>query len=60
MMSQGRFTQTLRLTSLYKLASSQTQYNTQWSMVLRSGGLNHSKFLCPRVFYHLPIDRQNA
>jgi hypothetical protein len=53
-------TQTLRLTSSYKLSSSQIQYKTQWSRVLRSGGLNHSKLSCPRVFFHLPIDRQNA
>jgi hypothetical protein len=28
------------------------------SRVLRSSGLNHSKPLCPRVFIHLPTDRQ--
>jgi hypothetical protein len=37
-------TRTLRLTSSYKLSSSQIQYNTQqWSRVLRSSGPNHSK-----------------
>jgi hypothetical protein len=45
-----RSTRTLRLTSSYKLSSSQSQYNTQWSRVLRSGGLNHSKLLCVLVF----------
>jgi hypothetical protein len=29
----------------HRLSSSQTQYNTQWSRVLRFGGLNHSKTL---------------
>jgi hypothetical protein len=28
--------------------------------VLRSGGLNHYNPSCPRVFIHLPIDRQTA
>jgi hypothetical protein len=28
--------------------------------VLRSGGLNHYNLSCPRVFIHLPIDRQTA
>jgi hypothetical protein len=51
---------TLRLTSSYKLSSSQTQYNIQWSRVLRSGVLNHSKFSCSLVFIDLLIDRQNA
>jgi hypothetical protein len=31
------------------------QYHTQWSRVLCSGGPNHSKSLCSRVFLHLPI-----
>jgi hypothetical protein len=44
----------------HKLSSSQTQYNRQWSRVLRSSSPNHSKLSCPRVFFHLPIDRQNA
>jgi hypothetical protein len=30
--------------------NSDTQYNTQWSMVLCSSGLNHSKLLCALVF----------
>jgi hypothetical protein len=40
--------------------SSQTQYITQWSRVLRSGGLNHSKPLCVLVFFPIPSSRQNA
>jgi hypothetical protein len=40
--------------------SSQTQYITQWSRVLRSGGPNHSKSLCVLVFFPLPPNRQNA
>jgi hypothetical protein len=40
--------------------SSQAQYITHWSMVLRSGGLNHSKALCVLVFIHRLVDRQNA
>jgi hypothetical protein len=40
--------------------SSQAQYITQWSMVLRSGGPNHSKPLCVLVFVHWLADRQNA
>jgi hypothetical protein len=55
---QGRFTQTLKLTSSYKLSSSHTLYNTQWSRVLRSGGLNHSKPLCVLVFTSNPPSRQ--
>jgi hypothetical protein len=38
----------------------QTQYNTQWSRVLRSGGLNHSKHLCVPLFILNPSSRQNA
>jgi hypothetical protein len=41
-------------------ASSQTQYITQWSRVLRSGGPNLSKPLCVLVFIHRLVDRQNA
>jgi hypothetical protein len=37
-----------------------SQYYTQWSMVLRSGGLNHSKPLCVLVFIPNPPNRQNA
>jgi hypothetical protein len=40
--------------------SSQAQYSTQWSRVLRSGGLNHSKPLCVLVFIVHLADRQNA
>jgi hypothetical protein len=40
--------------------SSQAQYITQWSRVLRSGGPNHSKPLCVLVFVHRLVDRQNA
>jgi hypothetical protein len=42
------------------LTSSQAQYITQWSRVLRSGGPNHSKTLCVLVFVHRLADRQNA
>jgi hypothetical protein len=40
--------------------SSQAQYITQWSRVLRSGGPNHSKSLCVLVFFPTPSNRQNA
>ena len=40
--------------------SSQAQYITQWSRVLRSGGPNHSKSLCVLVFFPFPPNRQNA
>jgi hypothetical protein len=40
--------------------SSQAQYITQWSRVLLSGGLNHSKPLCVLVFFPIPSSRQNA
>jgi hypothetical protein len=40
------------------LKFTQTQYNTQWSRVLRSGGLNHSKPLCVLVFIPNPPSRQ--
>jgi hypothetical protein len=40
--------------------SSQAQYITQWSRVLRSGGPNHSKPLCVLVFFPIPSSRQNA
>jgi hypothetical protein len=40
--------------------SSQAQYSTQWSRVLRSGGLNHSKPLCVLVFIIHLASRQNA
>jgi hypothetical protein len=38
--------------------SSQAQYITQWSRVLRSGGPNHSKPLCVLVFILRLADRQ--
>jgi hypothetical protein len=40
--------------------SSQAQYITQWSRVLRSGGPNHSKSLCVLVFFPFPPNTQNA
>jgi hypothetical protein len=40
--------------------SSQAQYITQWSRVLRSGGPNHSKSLCVLVFFLFPPNRQNT
>jgi hypothetical protein len=40
--------------------SSQAQYITQWSRVLRSGGPSHSKLLCVLVFVHRLAGRQNA
>jgi hypothetical protein len=40
--------------------SSQAQYNTQWSRVLRSGGPNHSKPLSVLVFIFHLASRQNA
>jgi hypothetical protein len=49
-----------KLTDTLKLSNSQIQYNTQWSGVLRSGGLNHSKSLCVLVFVDHLVDRQNA
>jgi hypothetical protein len=44
-------------THLHALKS---QYNTQWSRVLRYSGLNHSKPLCVLVFIDHLVDRQNA
>jgi hypothetical protein len=38
----------------------QAQYYTQWSRVLHSGGLNHSKPLCVLVFIPNPSSSQNA
>jgi hypothetical protein len=40
----------LKLSNSQDRTSSQAQYNTQWSRVLRSGGPNHSKPLCVLVF----------
>jgi hypothetical protein len=50
----------LRLSGSQVHTSSQAQYITQWSRVLRSGGPNHSKPLCVLVFVHRLVDRQNA
>jgi hypothetical protein len=36
------------------------QYNTQWSRVLRSGGLNHSKLLRVLMFIPKSHNKQNA
>jgi hypothetical protein len=36
------------------------QHTHSGGRVLRSGGLNHSKPSCPRVFFHLPTDKQTA
>jgi hypothetical protein len=38
--------------------SSQAQYSTQWSRVLRSGGPNHSKPLCVPLSFPIPSSRQ--
>jgi hypothetical protein len=40
--------------------SSQAQYSTQWSRVLRPSGPNHSKPLCVLVFIVHLASRQNA
>jgi hypothetical protein len=50
----------LRLSDSQVHTSSQAQYNTQWSRVLRSGSLNHSKPLCVLVFFPIPSSRKNA
>jgi hypothetical protein len=49
-----------RLSDLQVHTSSQAQYYTQWSRVLCSGGLNHSKTLRVLVFIPNPPSRQNA
>jgi hypothetical protein len=49
-----------RLSDSQALKFTQTQYNTQWSRVLRSGDLNHSKSSCSLVFIDHLADRQNA
>jgi hypothetical protein len=41
-------------TQALKLTDSHTQYNSQWSRVLRSSGLNHFKSWCFLVFLRLP------
>jgi hypothetical protein len=51
---------TLRLSDSQVHTSSQAHYNTQWSRVLHSGGLNHSKPLCVLVFIVHLASRQNA
>jgi hypothetical protein len=51
-------THSLRLSDLQVHTSS--QYYTQWSRVLPSGGLNHSKSLCVLVFIDHLADKQNA
>jgi hypothetical protein len=51
---------TLRLSDSQVHTSSQAQYITQWSRVLRSGGPNHSKSLCVLEFFPFPPNRQNA
>jgi hypothetical protein len=51
---------TLRLSDSQVHTSSQAQYITQWSSVLRSGGPNHYKSLCVLVFFPFPPNRQNA
>jgi hypothetical protein len=40
--------------------SSQSQYITQWSRVLRSVNPNHSKSLCVLVFFLFPPNRRNT
>jgi hypothetical protein len=50
----------LRLSHSQVHTSSQAQYSTQWSRVLRSGGPNHSKPLCVLEFFPFPPNRQNA
>jgi hypothetical protein len=49
-----------RLSDSQVNTSSQAQYYTQWSRVLRSDGLNHFKPLCVIVFIPNPPCRQNA
>jgi hypothetical protein len=49
-------TQTLKLSSSLKLNAT----HRQWSRVLRSGGLNHSKSSCSLVFIDHLTDRQNS
>jgi hypothetical protein len=50
----------LKLSHSQVHTSSQAQYITQWSRVLRSDGPNHSKPLCVLVFFPFPPNRQNA
>jgi hypothetical protein len=63
MVLQGRpnlGSSSLRLSRSQVHTSSQAQYITQWSRVLRSGGPNHSKPLCVLVFFPIPSSRQSA
>jgi hypothetical protein len=48
----------LRLSDSQVHTSSQAQYYTQWSRVLRFGGPNHSKPPCVLVFFPIPSRRQ--
>jgi hypothetical protein len=51
-------THSLRLLDSQVHTSSQAQYSTQWSRVLRSSGPNHSKLLCVLVLIvHLATDK---
>jgi hypothetical protein len=56
----GSDTDSLRLSHSQVHTSSQAQYITQWSRVLRSGGPNYSKPLCVLVFFSFPPNMQNA
>jgi hypothetical protein len=44
----------------HRLNSLLIQLTHSGGRVLRSGGLNHSKHSCPRVFIHLPTDKQTS
>jgi hypothetical protein len=44
----------------FKTTQALKQYNTQWSRVLRSGDLNHSKLLRVLVFIPTSLNKQNA
>jgi hypothetical protein len=50
MLQGNSHTHSLRLSDSQVHTTSQAQYNTQWSRVLRSGGLNHFKPLRVLVF----------
>jgi hypothetical protein len=56
---KDKFTQALKHTDTRSYSYS-IQHTHNGGKVLRSGGLNHSKPSCPRVYIHLPIDRQTA
>jgi hypothetical protein len=53
---QGRLSGSLRHSD--SQVHTRSQYYAQWSRVLRSGGLNHSKPLCVLVFISNPSSRQ--